>query len=305
MLKKVFFGMIFISFFSCAPIQLEYDIQTQSSVEGSSFEEESPFDEFLGEGIEKETPRDYSLHFIQKLSNSLYENSSCFCSNNNDCSRGCSKSQGSCRGTKAVSKPTEYCMRHITGSIMHTIDQYCQKMNKDTSRDQCLVDMEEIKKNKEGKNNICRQSLFYPSALCVVNLDGQDRINSHTIKSKSIRNNCRYYNSLNANLRYFYAKLNNRVEKLPLFIEVPIESPEALPFGSIIVLQSSNSNGHVEVKTNKKNCKGSYCFCSDFCVSREGGWKAPYKPLVAFQWNPLFINYLGQWDEQNPLDFIY
>ena len=258
----LFFILFFVSLLSCAPIQLEYDIETQSTVQIPSLEEgkNSLTEIKLEEEPERDHSIDYGFNFIQKLSNTIYENSSCSCGNNNDCSRGCSKQAGNCRGSKAISQSTKYCMRHITGSIMHTIDQYCRKMNIDIPRDQCLEDIEKIKKDNKGKYNICRQSLFYPSALCTLNLDGQDRISFQTISSRVVRNNCRYYNSFNANLRYFYAKLNGELQKLPIFIEIPLQSPEALPFGSLIVLKSSNPNGHVEIKTNKKLCKGSYCF---------------------------------------------
>ena len=313
MLTRSFFLSCFAGLLSCTPIQLEYDLKTQSKNTFSSLEEESsPFieiniEDFINEP--EDNPKDesvnYGLNFISRLSNTLYENSSCSCNNNNDCSRGCSKQRRTCRGKKPISQPTKYCMRHITGSIMYTIDEYCKKMNRTSPKDQCLEDIEKIQKNNDSKNNICRQSLFYPSALCVLNLDGQDRITPQTIKNREVRNNCKYYNSYNSNLKYFYANFNDEIQKLPIFIEVPIESPETLPFGTIVVLQSSNPNGHVEIKTNKRLCDGSYCFCSDFCVSRKRGWKTSFKPLTAFRWNPLFINHLGQWDDENFLNLIY
>jgi len=315
MLKKAFFYKnhfavfsLFLSFslgflLSCAPIQLDYDLEAQFTNHVIDSQQETS----LFDNVEEEEPQniDYSLNFITRLSNTLYENSSCSCNNNDDCTRGCSKQKGTCTGRKAINKVTKYCMRHVTGSIMDTMDVYCKKMNKDTPKNQCLEEIKEIQENQDSKNNICRQSLFYPSALCVLNLDGQNRITPQTIKSRSVRNNCRYYNTYNGNLRYFYSKIDNEYQQLPLFIEVPIEKPETLPFGTIIVLESSNPNGHVEVKTNKKICDGDYCFCSDFCVSRKGDWKSPYKPLVAFRWNPLFINHLDQWDEKQFLDELY
>ena len=303
---RFFVLLLFINLLSCAPIQIEHNLETQSTVQFSSFEERSISS--IDIEIHEEEPEakpivDYGLNFIQTLSNTLYENSFCKCDNNNDCSRGCSKQKGTCTGKKLSDKFTKNCMRHVTGSIMYTIDLYCKKMNIDTPKDQCLKDIEKLQENNNSKYNICRQSLFYPSALCILNLDGQNRINTKTIKNRTIRNNCKKYSSLNGNIKYFYANLNNKLRKLPIFIETPLT--EELPFGSLVVLQSSNPNGHVEIKTNKKLCDGSYCFCSDFCISREKGWKSTYKPLVAFRWNPLFINHLGQWEEKNHLNFIY
>ena len=292
--------LIFWSLLSCAPIQIEDNLEAQFSSMSSSQEDFSSVSvDFLEPPEEKlELSMNYSVNFIQSLSDTIYENSFCSCRNNEDCTRGCSHTNNSCRGSKVSSKPTEYCMRHITGSIMHVIDRYCRKMNKHVSREQCLEDMEQLTERQASKYNICRQSLFYPSALCVLNIDGQNRINSNTIKSKSVRNNCIYYNKINDSLRYFYTSFSGELQRLPIFIEIPFSrDPESLPDGSIIVLQSSNPNGHVEIKTNKKACKDSYCFCSDFCVSRKGGWKHPFKPLAVFKWNPLFINYLGELDE--------
>ncbi|MBC6415122.1 MAG: hypothetical protein GDA46_01855 [Bdellovibrionales bacterium] len=299
---KILGFLIALSLFSCAPINLENNAEVQfvasRSLKNNNFESEilsvnneNSIITQLEESIEKpEVSVDYSTQLIRKLSNTIYKNSFCSCKNNEDCSRGCSKINGTCKGKKPSDKSTNYCMRHVTGSIMYVIDEYCKKLNQNTSREQCLKDMEMLSQNQSSKFNICRHSFFYPSALCALNLDGENRINTGTIKNRSVRRNCQYYNTVNDELRYFYTNNN---EKFPLFVKTPITSPEKLPYGSIVVLQSNNPHGHVEIKTNIKNCEGSDCFCSDFCVSRKGGWKTPFKPVVAFKWNPLFINLLS------------
>ena len=308
---KVKFSIVLFLIFSlsCSPIQIENDLEAQSSQNFDFFEQEENKTHFNTLKASSTTPSiNYGQNFIEKLSKTLFENSSCYCRNNGNCIRGCSKETGTCTGSKAIGKFTKSCTRHITGSIMHIMEQYCKKMGKTISKDQCEKDVE-ISKKTDGKYNICRQSLFYPSALCYLNMDGQNRINSSTISDKKIRKKCISEDSLTANLRYFYAKKNNQLQKLPIFIEFPFDNLEDLPFGSIIVFKSTNPNGHIEIKTTQLSSNNTPYFCSDYCVPRKKkGWSKNHTPLVAFRWNPLFINHLGQWDEldkSNPLNLIY
>ena len=306
---KISIVLFLIFSLSCSPIQLEHDLEFQSSQNFDLFEQEENKTHFNSlEASSENHYIDYGQNFIEKLSKTIFENSSCHCGNNTSCTRGCSKETGTCTGTKDSSTPTDWCLRHITGSIMHVMEQYCKKMGKTISKNQCTKEVE-ISKKTDGKYNICRQSLFYPSPLCFLNMDGQNRINSSTISNSSIRNKCIEEDSLTANLRYFYAKKNNQLQKLPIFIETPFDNLEDLPFGSIIVFKSTNPNGHIEIKTTQLSSNNTPYFCSDYCVPRKKkGWSKKHTPVVAFRWNPLFINHLGQWDEldkSTPLNLIY
>lgn len=289
-MRKKIAAILIVKFFliSCAPLYVEDPIYLSSS-EGILEDRGDDFLQYIND----------RRNFINLLSDTIYENSSCYCGNNDSCTRGCSKNRSyraglRCLGRKARSKPTNWCMRHVLGAVMHSMDAFCQKSNAQSiSRNQCIEEVSNIKAG-DSKYNICRKSLAFPSALCALNLDGKNRINSNTIKNKYVRRRCLNHSTFNKGLKFFKIETDNSTEIAPIFIETPLtEDPEDLPIGAIVVLQSNDKNGHVEIKTDRKECEGSYCFCSDFCVSRKGGYEHPFKPLVAFKWNPLFVKHLG------------
>ena len=235
---------------------------------------------------------------VKYLSDQIYSNSQCRCGVNDACTRGCKRDEYppklDCRGKRDRYKSTKYCMRHVNGALVDTIDaflkQYCGGNNFD--RRQCL------KIHNRGltdAKSICTKSFVLPSALCALNLDGKDRYGY--IPYRNIKNECKdLENSNNQYLKKIRVISDDgqSVEDIPLFEEIPLpEDPDDLPTGAIVVMNSGSIYGHVEIKTNKNNCDGKPCFCSDFCTSRSGGYNFPNKPRVAFRWHPRLLDYFG------------
>ena len=237
------------------------------------------------------------LDMIDYFSDTIFENSSCKCSGNTRCTRGCKIDavfpQIRCRGKKNKNRSLSYCMRYTNGAIMSTLHTFFGKScpNNSFNYKLCLTSAE----NK--KNTLCDQSFIFPSALCGLSLDGQDRYK--IIRNKRVRSRCRQW--LEHNRRLTTVEVLGQdgqvLKKIPLFqkIDMP-KDPEDLPKGSIIVSKSDSIHGHVEIKTNRRECgvkAKDFCFCSDFCDARNGGYRWPFKPQVVFQWNPEFIHYFG------------
>ena len=226
---------------------------------------------------------------VDYFSNVIFENSSCKCPGSDRCTRGCLKNgvspQFQCTKRKSRKKR---CMRHVNAAIMSTVyaffDEHCP--NGPFDRDSCL--------KTKAQGTLCDQAFIFTSALCGLNLDGEDRYKM--IKSREVRLKCRGWWRHNKKL-IFVNILTKTGESLtiPLFqkIDMP-EDPEDLPEGSIIVSKSENRHGHIEIKTSRRECgkEGSdLCFCSDFCQSHKGEYKWPFRPQVIFQWNPEFVYY--------------
>lgn len=232
---------------------------------------------------------------VDYFSNLIFENTSCRCRGNNRCTRGCVKGgvlpQVRCRGRKNRKKTTLRCMGYVNGAIMATVHSYFDKYcpNQPFSYVSCLD-------TKGGEGTLCEQGFVFPSALCGLNLDGKGRFN--LIRNKSVRKNCKNWFRHNGKLVFVdVSEQNGNWQEVPLFqkIDMP-EDPEDLPSGTIIVSASDSIHGHIEIKTDKRECgkkKKDICFCSDFCDSRKGGYKWPFRPQVVFQWHPEFIRLFG------------
>ena len=236
---------------------------------------------------------------VEYFSNIAFENSTCRCPGNNRCTRGCVKGgvlpQVQCWGKRTR---RGRCMRYVNAAIMSTVysffDRYCP--NRPFDYLSCLDSQAE-------QGTLCDQGFIFPSALCGLSLDGEDRYD--LIESRGVRRRCR--NWFKHNKRLFFVNSLGRGEResleIPLFqrIEIP-EDPEDLPEGAIIVSKSHSIHGHTEIKTNRRECgkgKKDFCFCSDFCDSRKGGYKWPLKPQVVFQWHPEFIRYFENNEQFN------
>ena len=241
---------------------------------------------------------------VKYLSERVYENSNCTCGTSDACTRGCKKGSEeeitspklNCRGKRDRSKSTKFCMRHVNGALVDTIDTflkaYCDE--NDFDREQCL----EIHNDKERDGDICTKSFVLPSAICALNLDGKDRY--RYIKNTKVKNECKSWENSNKFLKTIkVASDNDTIEEFPLFEEIPGPiNPDELPTGAIVVMKSGSRYGHVEIKTNKKECfdeqgQKKPCFCSDFCKSRSDGYDDTYKPVVAFRWHPKLLDYFG------------
>ena len=257
-----------------------------------------------------DSEKDIARHFADIIS----DTATCKCGSNDACKRGCqpkgtiSKNQSppvvQCRGRKKESKSTGNCMRHVTGSIMSTIHQklaiYCDEAPQ-TSKDysQCVRDF----RFPSRKNNICRNSFVFPSALCALNLDGNSSGDFQKIQNKKVRKECKKWDKLNRSLTTFPIKQDDgTVRHVPLFKKIPLEgqdfqsNPDKIPQGAIVVMQSPSKHGHAEIRTSKNNCgkdKNQACFCSDFCRGRAK-YNATFKIQAVFQWNPEIIAYAKQ-----------
>ena len=199
------------------------------------------------------------------------------------------------------------CARHVRSAIMNTIrkklTRYCDKEAPTTKAEYytCLADDKGARGNKR---NICEHGLLFESALCALNLDGQNSV-FKGIKNTGVKTEC--INLHNWNNKFLYTfpikKDDGSDEKVPLFKRLEKEKlagykadPESIPKGAIVVMQSSTSDhGHIEIKTDKtcgkdKDGNARSCFCSDFCTHREKNYPGNEIKAV-FVWNPEILEY--------------
>ena len=245
----------------------------------------------------------------------IFENSFCRCQGNNGCTRGCrlagllNQDQyppvRKCVGKKSIRNSFSNCARHITGAIMavahdflvhHCESLYGGIIESVVGYQQCVDNFREDVKNKN--TNICRNSFIFPSALCMLNLDGQSARVYNVIPHKSIRSKCKSWNRYNQSLLTVNNLLYGGI-KIPLFKKISHrenrafqKDPRKIPEGAIIITKSHLKHGHVEVKTNRDECgknKNQICFCSDYCRERS---KYDWPVLAVFEWNPEFMRYV-------------
>ena len=260
----------------------------------------------------------YKNQILGYFSDIVFENSFCKCQGNNGCTRGCvlasllDKDQyppiRKCEGKKPTDSSSFFCARHITGAIMTIIHNFladhCKKTNggileDTTDYQQCVNNFrEDLKINN---TNICRHSFIFPSALCMLNLDGQSAHNYNSIPNEDVRLKCKRWNRYNQSLLAVNASLyNGEIRIIPLFKKISPEKnkefqmdPRKIPNGAIIITKSHLKYGHVEVKTDRNECgknKTQTCFCSDFCQERLR-YNQPV--LAVFEWNSEFIRYMS------------
>ena len=268
---------------------------------------------FFSQGVEAlaSYPIENKDQIIEYFLDTVFKNSFCECQGNDGCTRGCR-----CEGKKPSRRSTDNCAKHVTGAMMTVIHSFlfthCNSIDGGASQnavdyDQCVDSFQEDVKN--GNISICRHGFKFSSAFCLLNLDGQSFDLYDSISDKGIRRKCknwdRYNQSLlNVNASAYYGDMTI----VPVFKKVPFEKitskkngkfqvdPAKIPVGSIVIAESdlNNSNGHVEIKTDRNECgedKTQACFCSDFCRERL----IYDKPVLAvFEWNPKFIRYM--WD---------
>ncbi len=254
----------------------------------------------------------------------VFENSFCKCQGNDGCTRGCrfvnhlDREQyppfRRCEGKKPRRRSTDNCARHVTGAIMTVIHSFlfthCNNTGTETSQNalnykQCVDNFQEDVKH--GNISICRHGFMFPSAFCLLNLDGKSFDLYNSISNRRIRGRCKNWNQynqllLNVDASVYYGEITI----FPVFKKIPFEKitsmesgklrvdPAKIPVGSIVISESefNDPNGHIEVKTNKNECgenKDQICFCSDFCRERLI-YKRPV--LAVFEWNPEFIRYV-------------
>ncbi len=259
----------------------------------------------------KPPPTDEDI--VKYFSDTLFGNVSCRCPGNDGCKRGClpgdkigkneSPPISKCRGTKDVKESTGNCMRHVTGAIMSAVHNmlavYCNKTKNNQDYKQCNEDFG----FPSDENNICRNGLVLPSALCALNLDGQSDQDFSKIEDRGVRQKCEKYNKLNSDLLSFRIMQDNGdIKEVPLFKKIDPKrltefqnDTSKIPEGAVIVAKSGSKHGHVEIKTGKKKCgqnKNQTCFCSDFCRERPTQYtESGIDVQAVFQWNPEIIKY--------------
>ncbi len=252
---------------------------------------------------------------INYFSETVFDNSTCKCQSNDACKRGCKprgevkKSESppvnKCSGKKEIGNSTANCMRHVTSAIMNTVHKYltkyCEDTQKNESKDsygQCVNKFT----SPSEKNNICKNSFVFPSALCALNLDGQNKESFKNIEDPSVRKKCEAWDLLNQSLTSFPIKKDDgSIENIPLFNKISEEQAKKfqddttqIPEGAIVVMQSGSKHGHVEIKTNKKTCgpdKNQACFCSDYCRDRPN-YSSGFKVEAVFEFNPRVLEYI-------------
>lgn len=258
--------------------------------------------------------------FMDYFSDTIFDHTSCRCTGNDGCTRGC-KSRRSlekgdssppitrCYRRKSRGRSTANCMKHVTGAIMNSVHKflapYCEDVTKNKADyEQCIDEFQ-----ADSSHNICQNGLVFPSALCAINLDGKGSNAMYKkIKNQRVKNNCKRWNKFNKSLLSIELKQDDgSLKSVPLFQKIPLDSLKSkgkldmnkIPKGAIIVSSSASKHGHVEIKTGNKECskkgvKGNEtCFCSDFCRSRKDYKKEGLKAQAVFQWNPEIIKYIN------------
>ena len=270
---------------------------------------------------EEELYQSYREQILEHFSDTLFENSFCECDGNNGCTRGCrlasylDKNQTlpfrKCRRSKPMYKSSEYCAKHVTGAIMTVLHDFLAKHCQDigermpknkTDYDQCEKDF--IKNANSRNTSICRHGFIFPFAFCMLNLDRQGLhvYNRIPNKNKEVKRVCKAWDPYNQSLLAMDASLHyGETTIIPLFQRVSPKKdkefqrePYKIPEGSLIITKLYGEEGHVEVKTNRKECgkhKNETCFCSDYCRERH---KYHYPVLAVFRWNPEFIRHVSR-----------
>ena len=236
----------------------------------------------------------------------LVKNATCYCQGNNGCTRGCrpsselasgqSSSVRKCVGKKDLSKTKARCARHVNSAITNTIEAffspYCMKLAPHIKGyQQCI---EDFTTDVSTRNiNTCQHAFIFPSALCMLNLSGNNfSAYDNSISNKRVREACKSWDLYNQNL--YTLSIPYFDKSASLFKKVSADkyeeygkNPSKIPVGSIIVSKSQSRHGHVEVRTDKMLCgrdKKQICFCSDYCRERDS-YRWPYKILAVYEWN--------------------
>ncbi|MDE0092403.1 MAG: hypothetical protein OXN83_03855, partial [Oligoflexia bacterium] len=208
----------------------------------------------------------------------------------------------SCIRQKSSHKPGDYCARHVNSTIMNVLEDflfpYCESSSRYKGYQQCVKGFQQDIRNKNI--NICQNAFVFPSALCMLNLDGKNFSAYDQISDRQVKMTCKDWDRYNQML-YSFSYFNE--EEIPLFTKEEASrykefeaDPSQIPLGAIIVSQSSDRHGHVEIKTNKELCgrdKNQTCFCSDYCRERER-YEWPFKILAVYRWNSQFLEFMAQ-----------
>ena len=260
-------------------------------------------------------------HVVEYFLDIVFENSFCRCRGNNGCTRGCKLAVSlngvryppvrKCAGNKSMHDSLAKCARHVTGAIMSVthdfLADHCRNTGQGTMENrmdyqQCIDNFDEDVYN--DNTHICRHSFKFPSALCMLNLDGQNPRIYNKIQNKNVRSVCKNWDRYNQSLSVANVLLyDEEFVSIPLFNRLSPErniefqkAPHKIPIGAIIITQSQLKHGHIEVKTDRVECgknKDQICFCSDHCRERA----RYYHPVLAvFEWNPDFIRFVNMND---------
>ncbi|MCZ0932202.1 MAG: hypothetical protein OXJ52_03505, partial [Oligoflexia bacterium] len=169
---------------------------------------------------------------VQSFLEYVFENTDCYCEGNNGCTRGCRKADQitkgdspqvrRCFGKKPLSYSREYCARHINSAIMNVfadfLSPYCEKSAPYfKGYQQCVDDFHLDIRNR--RINICQHSFVFPSALCMLNLDGKNVSIYDSISDKGVRGSCRAWDRYNQMLYTFSIPILDPIE-IPLFKKI-------------------------------------------------------------------------------------
>lgn len=267
---------------------------------------------------EDELYQSYENQMLEYFSDIVFENSFCKCDGNNGCTRGCRLTKyldqdqsppfRQCKGKKSMRRSSEHCAKHVTGAIMTVIHDFlgdhCQSIGEKmpenrTDYHKCEKDF--IKNANRGNTSLCQHGFIFPYAFCMLNLTGEG-LHVYNKIPRIRRSKCKRWDQYNQSLLTMETSPHyGDIKSIPLFQKVSPErneefrkAPHKIPEGAIIVTRIYREEGHVEIKTNRKECgknKTETCFCSDHCVER----KSYHSPVLAvFKWNPKFIKYLSR-----------
>lgn len=258
---------------------------------------------------------------LNYFSDTVFKNSTCKCTGNDGCTRGCLPKQeinpvasppiNKCGSQKPRERSQAKCARHVTGAIMSTIHKfltiYCKENNssEETNRGSYKQCVDDFVNTPNSEKNICKHSFVFPSALCYLGMDTESNDPYKDIPNRSVKNGCKKWgrDEHNKTLASFpIVQDDGSVKNISLFKKIPIEQnslfqkdTSKIPEGSIIVSSSGSKHGHVEIKTNKQECgpNKTACFCSDYCRDRSE-YNDAFQVKAVFQWNPELINHIKE-----------
>ena len=185
--------------------------------------EESPINDQSIDAL-NQLYRDKILSYFLDI---IFENSGRKCKPNDGCTRGyistsyLGRNQSyhpvrrKCTGQKSIRNSSGNCAKHITGAIMTLINEslsiHCENESI-VNYNQCVKYF-----NGDIKNNnisICQHGFTFPSAFCMLNLDGQSFHLYDAISDKNIQSKC---------------KNGDRYNQLLLTLNVPLHDGGMMP----------------------------------------------------------------------------
>ena len=109
-----------------------------------------------------------------------------------------------CRRKKPMYRSSDYCAKHVNGAIMTVLHdfltEHCKGMGEkmpENTADYNKCEKDFIKNANSKNTNLCQHGFIFPSAFCMLNLDGQGLHVYNRIQNKKVRKECKAWDSYN------------------------------------------------------------------------------------------------------------